>query len=104
MDVVVVAGYYRHADTLLPTSLLLVALLEPSFQTLAAIRETPIVGAPRPYDTRVVAYDWLHVGAINVCQLYLFRRFGFVSMWTFRVVYYVIWHIMWGHVRLGVLF
>ena len=94
----------RYAAAVLPTSLLLVALLEPSFQAAAAIRETPIVGAPRPYDARLVAYDWMHIGAINVCQLYLFRRFDFVSMWTFRVVYYVIWHVVWGHLRLGVLF
>lgn len=85
-------------------SLLLVSLLEPSFQVLAAVSERPVVGAPQAYDPRVVAYDGLHVWAINICELSVFRRYDFVSMWAFRLVYYAIWHIVWGEFRLRVLF
>ena len=42
--------------------------------------------------------------AINICQLSILRRYDFVSMWTFRLVYYAIWHVVWGELRLRVLF
>lgn len=99
-----VATRERPSETVIWGSLLLVSLLEPSFQVLAAVSERPVVGAPHPYDARVVAYDGLHVWAINLCQLAIFRRYDFVSMWTFRLVYYAIWHIVWGELRLRVLF
>jgi hypothetical protein len=47
---------------------------------------------------------WLHVAAINLAQLLLFRRHYFVSMLTLRLAYYGIWHVAWGHLRLQVLF
>jgi hypothetical protein len=37
-------------------------------------------------------------------QLYVFRRFDFASMYAFRLVYYAYWHILWGVIRLKVLF
>ncbi|MCB9291467.1 MAG: hypothetical protein H6560_29470 [Lewinellaceae bacterium] len=43
----------------------------------------------------------LHIFLINLIQLWLFKRYDFVSMYTFRLVYYLIWHIGWGWVRLG---
>lgn len=85
-------------------SVFFVSLLEPSFQVLAAVSGRPVVGAPHSYDARVLAYDGLHVWAINVCQLSIFRRYDFVSMWAFRLVYYAIWHVVWGELRLRVLF
>jgi len=42
----------------------------------------------------------LHVFAFNVLQLYVFRRYDFVSMYAFRLVYYLYWHIIWGYLRL----
>jgi hypothetical protein len=51
-----------------------------------------------------VAYDGLHVLAINVCQLAIFKRYDFMSMYALRLVYYGIWHIGWGAVRLELLF
>lgn len=95
---------HRRSATTVQASLLLVALLEPAFQTWAAVTETPIVGGPTSYAASTVAYDSLHIFAINVCQLQVFRRYDFVSMYAFRLVYYAIWHIVWGHIRLSVLF
>lgn len=46
----------------------------------------------------------LHVFAFNVLQLYVFRRYDFVSMYAFRLVYYLYWHIVWGSLRLHWLF
>jgi hypothetical protein len=85
-------------------SLILVALLEPAFQTWTAASGAPVVGGPHTYASWAVAYDGLHVLAINVCQLVIFKQYDFVSMYVLRLVYYGIWHIAWGHARLGLLF
>jgi len=50
------------------------------------------------------AYTWVHVFVIALLELYVFRRFDFVSMFSFRLFYYAYWHILWGTVRLDVLF
>jgi hypothetical protein len=36
--------------------------------------------------------------------LEIFRRYDAVAMYFLRLVYYAIWHIGWGYVRLSVLF
>ncbi len=50
------------------------------------------------------AYTWLHVFAIALLQLLVFRRYDFVSMLGTRLCYYAYWHLLWGVVRLEVLF
>lgn len=37
-------------------------------------------------------------------RLALFKRYDFVTMYTFRLVYYLLWHIVWGVIRLRLLF
>ena len=49
-------------------------------------------------------YTWVHVFAIALLQLYVFRRFDFTSMYVFRLIYYAYWHIIWGVLRLELLF
>lgn len=71
-----------------------VAVLEPTFQVLFASDLT--------IWARV--YTWLHVFAIALCQLIVFRRHDFVSMYWFRLVYYAYWHVAWGTIRLDLLF
>lgn len=73
---------------------IVVAVLEPTFQVL-------FVGK---IDTWGAVYTWIHIFAFNILQLYVFRRFDFVSMYSFRLVYYAYWHILWGVIRLNVLF
>ena len=70
-----------------------VSLLEPIFQ----------VGSGQPLSF-AQAYIGLHIFAINVLQLYVFRRYDFVSMVSFRLFYYLYWHIIWGGLRLQWLF
>jgi len=65
--------------------ILLVSLLEPLVQTR-------LLG--------MSAYVGLHVFAFTLAQLYVFRRYDFISMYTFRIAYYVVWHIIWGYLRL----
>jgi hypothetical protein len=74
----------------------LVALLEPIFQT--------ILGFSKPYPTWVTVSVFLNILLINLFQLSIFKRYDFVSMFSFRLVYYAAWHILWGIVRLKLLF
>lgn len=74
--------------------MLLTAFVEPTFQALLARGSSP----------SLVAYTWTHVSAISLLELYVFRRFDFVSMYTFRLCYYALWHVLWGSIRLDVLF
>jgi hypothetical protein len=78
-------------------SVVAVALLEPVYQTLW------MVSLDR-YPVWAVAYDAIHVFAINLLQLIIFWRYDFVSMVAFRLVYYLFWHIGWGYFRLEILF
>ena len=68
--------------------ILVVALLEPIFQT--------ILGFSRPYPTWVAVCVFVNILLINLLQLSIFKRYDFVSMYSFRLVYYAIWHIVWG--------
>lgn len=74
------------------TWLVLVALLEPAFQFIIATAEG---GA-----NALAVFVFLHVLAINLCELHIFRRHGFIVAWSFRVSYYLLWHVAWGHWRL----
>lgn len=71
----------------------IVALSEPAFQVLLG------GGAL----TRTDAYTALHVLAFAFTQLYVFRRYDFMSMFAMRLVYYLYWHVAWGWLRLDVL-
>lgn len=60
-----------------------------------------------PSDTSLAwvgVYVGLHVFAFNLLELYVFRQYDFVSMYVFRLVYYIQWHIVWGYARLHILF
>ena len=72
----------------------LVALVEPIFQISLA--------GDAPSWLRV--YLAAHLFVFNVGQLWLFVRHGFLTMVVFRLVYYLHWHVLWGHARLELLF
>lgn len=69
-----------------------VALLEAGFQAATATTAATAV------------FSGLQLLAFGLVQLYVFRRFGFVSMYAFRLAYYSLWHIAWGALRLRWLF
>lgn len=73
-----------------------VALLEPLFQTA--------LGFSRPYPNWVLALVALNIFFFNLSGLALFKRFDFVSMFALRLAYYSLWHIIWGVLRLRLLF
>jgi hypothetical protein len=74
--------------------ILLVAVLEPTFQVLFK----------GDAFTWRAAYTWIHVFLIAFLQLCVFRRFDFVTMYSLRLFYYAYWHVLWGVIRLEVLF
>jgi uncharacterized membrane protein YwzB len=87
-------GAWLGRERVVWLSILLVAILEPTFQVLSEGKAFTL-GA---------AYTWIHVFAIAFLQLYVYRRFDFMSMYSFRLFYYAYWHILWGVIRLEVLF
>ena len=76
--------------------ILVIALLEPIYQTVLGF------SSPQPLWTNV--FVAANIFLINLTQLLLFRRYDFVSMYSFRLVYYLLWHILWGYARLKLLF
>ncbi|HSV97567.1 MAG TPA: hypothetical protein VLM75_11640 [Spirochaetota bacterium] len=74
-----------------------VALIEPVFQAYG-------IRATGTYSLWVALYVGVHVFVINIIGLLLFRRYGFIMMYLFRLMYYFLWHILWGHLRLSILF
>jgi hypothetical protein len=77
--------------------ILTVSLLEPTFQTI-------LQGSSNQYPLWAVAIFWLNLFLFNLSQLLIFKRYDFISMYSFRLVYYIIWHIVWGYIRLKLLF
>ena len=75
-------------------ALALVAVSEPVFQVAVA------GGGTGPVDV----YTWVHVFVFASLQLYVFRRYDFASMLGFRWTYYAYWHIVWGTIRIPLLF
>jgi hypothetical protein len=76
-------------------SILVAALIEPIFQITFMLGRDP---------SWKVAYVGLHIFLIGLVELLLFRHYDFITMYTFRLSYYFLWHILWGHLRLKLLF
>jgi hypothetical protein len=84
-------------DNIFWPCLIVVSLVEPIFQILT--------GFSVQHSFLTILYtNGLHVFLINLIQMGVFKSSGFVSMYSFRMVYYLLWHIVWGYVRLGLLF
>lgn len=76
--------------------LILISLLEPAYQAS--------LGLGGQLTTWRDLYVVMHIFFINLVQLWLFKRYDFLSMYFFRVVYYLLWHVGWGYLRLQLLF
>lgn len=72
-----------------------VAGVEALFHTIDAL------SGPQP---RLAAFVAPQLAAVGTAQLVLLRRYGFPAMYAFRLGYYLVWHVGWGHARLGLLF
>ena len=76
--------------------IVLASVLEPMFQLRA--------GLAAKHLSWLEVYVGLHVFAFNVVQMYVFRRYDFVSLYSLPLFYYLHWHIIWGYLRLQGLF
>ena len=76
--------------------LIFISLLEPAYQAS--------LGLGGQLTTWRDLYVVMHIFFINLVQLWLFKRYDFLSMYFFRVVYYLLWHVGWGYLRLQLLF
>ena len=52
-------------------------------------------------DPRQVAFVGVHLFLIGLFEVTAFRRQGFLAMASFRLIYYLLWHIAWGYLRLA---
>ena len=50
------------------------------------------------------AYVGIQLLVFGLLGLALFRRHGFLAVYLYRLAYYAVWHIVWGYMRLGILF
>ena len=76
--------------------ILIVSILEPVYQYML----TPLIGKPLWLDI----FDGGRLFLFSFVELNILKRYDFVSMYSFRLVYYLLWHILWGSIRLLILF
>lgn len=74
--------------------IIIVATLEPIYQSI--YMDT--------YPDWAIVAVGLNLFLFNLTQLYIFKRYDFVMMYILRLIYYAIWHVIWGHARLNILF
>ena len=80
-------------STIVWIALIFAVFVEPVFQV--------VVG---DYDVSTRIFTGVLVFLFSMAQLWVFRRYDWVSMYLLRLMYYAIWHIVWGTWRLDVLF
>ncbi len=78
-------------------SIIIISIAEPIYQTMD-------MASSNHYPVWAVVYVGLHIFLINFIQLLIFKKYDFISMYSFRLVYYLFWHIGWGYLRLFWLF
>jgi hypothetical protein len=86
----------RGSSTPVVAGLVVASLVEPAFQVLPS--------TTGPFVPARSLYVAIHVWVLSGLQLWLFRRHGFFAMYLLRLVYYFWWHIVWGALRLALLF
>lgn len=95
---IILASIYKKADRnkIIWSAIFIVSLVEPVYQIASGFWERYPAWAP--------VWVGAHVFLINIAQLTLYKRSGFIAMYSFRLLYYSIWHIAWGYFRLKILF
>ncbi len=97
----------QTAFFLVPVALVFGVSRLSSLAILVAALVEPVFQVAFQYSGTLTGQDILlgvQIFAISLAQLLLFRRYGFFAMLAFRLVYYLHWHILWGQLRLTLLF
>jgi hypothetical protein len=94
----VLVTVFKNADPekVLFVCIVIVSLIEPVFQYMF----DPSIGKPLWLEI----FDGTRLFFFSLVQLYILKRYDFISMYSFRLVYYLLWHILWGSIRLLILF
>ena len=74
--------------------IVMVSVLEPVYQVIFM----------DVYPTWSKAAVGVYLFLFNLTQLFIFKKYDFISMYLFRLIFYTIWHIGWGYFRLELLF
>lgn len=74
--------------------LLIVATIEPTYQAIF-MHASP---------SWAIIVIWINLLFFNLTQLVIYKKYDFISMYLFRLIYYGFWHIGWGYVRLNLIF
>lgn len=82
-----------ESNALVWLSIIIVAMVEPTYQIFMDT-----------YPTWALVVVWINLFLFNLVQLYVFKLYGFISMYGLRLVYYLFWHIIWGSLRIDLLF
>jgi hypothetical protein len=86
-----------NLNTISWISIFIISVAEPIYQTLDMV-------SSKHFPIWAVAYVGFHIFLINFFQLFIFKKYDFIAMYSFRLVYYLFWHIGWGYMRLSWLF
>ncbi|MHA2393133.1 MAG: hypothetical protein ACXAEX_14430 [Promethearchaeota archaeon] len=84
-----------HIEKHIWLCMLIVALIEPIFQGVLS---------PRHFPLWIKVFMGCQLYTFNLLQLYSFKKHYFLSMYSVRQMYYLFWHILWGNLRLPILF
>lgn len=95
---VVLLRVFKNVDRerILFVCILIVSIIEPVYQYMFI----PSIGKPLWLDI----FDGTRLFLFSFVQLNILKRYDFISMYSFRLVYYLLWHILWGSIRLLILF
>jgi hypothetical protein len=86
-----------HLNTISWISIAIISIAEPIYHSMGMM-------SSEHFPVWAVAYVGFHIFLINFFQLLIFKKYDFISMYSFRFAYYLIWHIGWGYLRLFWLF
>ena len=87
----------QNLNVIIWISIIIVSIAEPIYQTMDMV-------SSKSFPMWAIAYVGLHIFLINFFQLLIFKKHDFIAMYSFRIVYYLFWHIGWGYLRLFLLF
>jgi hypothetical protein len=82
-------------DFIIWTCIIIVSIAEPLFQYRLSGESVSVFKD---------LYVFLHLYLINIASLVLFKKYDFISMYFFRFFYYILWHIIWGAIRIEIIF
>jgi hypothetical protein len=86
----------RPSNRIVWAAIAVAALVEPAFQASGIFGTGAVVA--------LSIFMLVHLTLFSIVLLALYRRYGFVTAFAFRLVYYLVWHILWGTARLQILF